>query len=165
MISIVLQINFGVRPSWILSELMNPFYIPLRLKAELSTNELTLNFLLQLVLPSFSLVIRENTANRIGENTKSKRHQKTNSAFHLFHSVFIKSRPYHLRLISVSTTGWVKICGRNAGKRSSYIVLMWSYQALPFLIQATCNLMPKKYIIIQRIFLSFLPALALHVGL
>ena len=85
-------------------------------RAEHITNELTLNFLLQLVLPFFFLVIRENTANRIGENTKSKRQQKTNSAFHLFHSVFMKSRPYHLRLIPVSTTAWVKNCRRNVGR-------------------------------------------------
>ena len=108
----------------------------------------SLTSLLQLVLPFFFLVIRENTASRIGENTKSNRHQKINSAFHLFHSVFIKSRPYHLRLISVSTAGWVKNCRKMQEEIKLYIVLMRPYQALTFLIQVICtgNLMPKKYI-------------------
>ena len=94
-----------------------PSYTPLYFKAEHITNKLTpINFLLQLVLPLFFLVIRENTVKRIGHSKKSKTHKKTNSTFHLRCNSVSKYGPYHFRLISISTTGWVKNYGRNAGR-------------------------------------------------
>lgn len=133
-------------PSWIFSASMDAILHSIAPRAEPITTKIILNFLPQLVLPLLFLVIRENTAKRIGENTKSKRHQKINNAFLLFHSVFIKSRPYHLRLISVSTTGCVKNCRKNEERNQFILLWMWSYQASTFLIQVTCIFMQKEKI-------------------